>query len=103
MANARRVVPEAWIEEVRFGAGGAFGGPHAEVLPRGGYHNKWWQTDRGRGVIMAQGIYGQCIYLEFEARFAAVKLSTWPTPLSVPGARTRLAALRAIGREVAAS
>lgn len=101
MANGQRVVPAGWIEEARFGTGGDLSGVQAEILPDGGYHNKWWQADRARGVIMAQGIYGQCIYLDFDAGFAAVKLSTWPTALSVPGVKTRLAAFRAIGQELA--
>lgn len=99
----RQIVPEAWIEACRFGRGGRFEGIYAEVLPGGGYHNKIWQVDRSRGSFVARGIYGQFIFVDPQAQYAAVKLSTWPTPLSVPGAVQTIAAFQAIGAALEAA
>ncbi|WP_121062679.1 serine hydrolase domain-containing protein [Chachezhania antarctica] len=98
-----QVVPEAWIRETRFGAGGLFEGIYAEVLPGGGYHNKFWQADRDRGVISARGIYGQCIYIDPESQFAAVKLSTRETPLDMDSDMAGYAAYKALAGALTAS
>lgn len=94
--NDTQIVPEAWIEQSRFGSGGQFEGIHAEVLPGGGYHNNIWQVDRARGTILASGIYGQFIYVDPESEFVAVKLSTWPGPLDADGVIDTVAAFKAI-------
>ncbi|UYV36889.1 beta-lactamase family protein [Rhodobacteraceae bacterium D3-12] len=98
----QQVVPTSWIEETRFGKGGRFEGIYAEVMPGGGYHNKFWQVDPERGTIMCRGIYGQFIYVDPEAELAAVKLSTWPTPLDMDGALDSIAAFQALGRALGA-
>lgn len=96
----RQIVPQSWIEETRFGSGGIFEGIYTEVLPNGGYHNKFWQVDRKRGVIAARGIYSQYIYLDPEASFAAVKLSARPTPLDREEDITTFAAFQALAQAV---
>jgi len=101
-AGQRQIVPEAWIEETRTGRGGIFEGVYLGSLPRGAYHNKFWIVDPDRGTYAARGIYGQFIYLDPEIGYAAVKLSTWPTPLSLEGSRETFAAFTAIGRALGA-
>ncbi|MBK0328998.1 serine hydrolase [Rhodobacteraceae bacterium F11138] len=101
--DGKQVVPGAWIEETRWGSGGSFGGIYADVLPHGGYHNKFWQVDRKRGTIMCRGIYGQFIYVDPEIDLAVVKLSAWPAPLDLEGAIDTVAAFEAIGEELGAS
>ena len=98
-----QVVPEAWVEETRFGSGGRFEGAYAEVLPKGGYHNKFWQVDRVRGTVLCRGIYGQFIYVDRELGYVGVKLSTWPGPLDRNGAIDTIAAFEAIGRALGAA
>ena len=95
--NGRRIVPAAWIEETRSGARPElFGGVYHEVLPEGAYHNQFWIEDSKRRAYMARGVFGQLIYLDPEADFAAVILSSWPEFVSTTRTRTALAAVRAI-------
>lgn len=101
-ARGVQVIPEAWVEEIRFGKGGRFEGIYTDVLPDGGYHNKFWQVDRTRGTVLCRGIYGQFIYVDCELGYAGVKLSTWPSPLNKESAIDTVAAFEAIGRELGA-
>lgn len=94
--NGRRIVPATWIDNTRRGGGGPFGGVYREVLPHGAYHNQFWIEDPRRQTYMARGVFGQMIYLDPGAEFAAVVLSSWPEFLDVRRSRTILAALHAI-------
>ena len=95
--NGRRIVPAAWIEETRSGARPElFGGIYREVLPEGAYHNQFWIEDAKRRAYMARGVFGQLVYIDPEADFAAVVLSSWPEFVNAARSRTSLAAIRAI-------
>ncbi|SFU22730.1 serine hydrolase [Mesorhizobium sp. YR577] len=95
-ANGRQIVPSAWIEATRNGNHDLFQGVYREVLPRGAYHNQFWIEDTDRRAYMARGIFGQYIYIDPEADFAAVKLSTWPEFVSAERSIEALAAFHAI-------
>lgn len=92
----RRVVPEAWIRATRAGNPALFGAPYRDVLPNGAYHNQFWLERPVDGPFMARGVFGQILYVDPEADFAAVKLSSWPEFVDVARLKTALAALRAI-------
>ncbi|PWJ93721.1 MULTISPECIES: serine hydrolase [Mesorhizobium] len=95
--DGRRIVSTEWITGTRFGADPTlFGGVYQEVLPAGAYHNQFWIEDTVRGVYMARGVFGQLIYIDPVADFAAVVLSSWPEFVSSTRMRTALAAVRAI-------
>ncbi|MEY9381683.1 serine hydrolase domain-containing protein (plasmid) [Rhizobium leguminosarum] len=95
--NGRRIVPSEWIAGTRFGADPKlFGGIYQEVLPAGAYHNQFWIEDTARGVYMARGVFGQLIYIDPVADFAAVVLSSWPEFVSTTRTRTALAAVTAV-------
>lgn len=95
--NGRRIVPAAWIEETRSGARpDLFAGVYREVLPEGAYHNQFWIEDGTRRAYMARGVFGQLIYIDPEADFAVVILSSWPEFVNASRTRTALAAARAI-------
>lgn len=95
--DGRRIVPAAWIEETRSGARpDLFGGVYREVLPEGAYHNQFWIEDSKRRAYMARGVFGQLIYIDSEADFGVVILSSWPEFVNVTRSRTALAAIRAI-------
>lgn len=95
--DGRRIVPTEWIAGTRFGADPTlFGSIYQEVLPAGAYHNQFWIEDTERGVYMARGVFGQLIYVDPEADFAAVVLSSWPEFVSTARMRTTLAAVSAI-------
>jgi len=78
LAGGAGVVPGDWITATRQGDPSAFGAPYTSASPNGAYRNQWWIHDVERGDIMARGVFGQLIYLDFETDFMAVKLSTWP-------------------------
>lgn len=100
--NGRRIVPQAWLDETRFGARhDLFGGLYREVLPEGAYHNQFWIEDDARRAYMARGVFGQFIYIDPEAEFAAVQLASWPEFVNARRSRTTLAAIRAIRDAVA--
>ena len=62
------------------------------MLPRGAYHNQMWIEDEERRAILARGVFGQLLYMDPQAEFAGVKLSSWPEFLSDAKMRTALAA-----------
>lgn len=96
-ANGRRIVPASWIEETCAGARPElFGGVYHDVLPEGAYHNQFWVEGAKRGAYMARGVFGQLIYIDPEAEFAAVILSSWPEFVSAKRTRTALAVVRAV-------
>lgn len=91
-----QVIPSAWIEETRNGDCDVFQGFFRESLPQGAYRNKWWIEDPAKRAMLARGIFGQLIYIDPEASFAFIKLSTWPEVTSVPRAREAIAAAHAV-------
>ena len=95
--GGRQIVPEKWIAETVAGARpDRFGGVYHDVLPAGAYHNQFWVEGGGSQAYMARGVFGQFIYIDPNAEFAAVKLSSWPDFLSLQGSRAALAAAKAI-------
>jgi CubicO group peptidase (beta-lactamase class C family) len=95
--DGRRIVPAAWIEEITAGARPAlFGGVYHEVLPEGAYHNQFWIEGGKSAAYMARGVFGQLIYIDPAADFAAVILSSWPDFVDAVRTRTAIAAVRAI-------
>ena len=94
--DGRQIIPAAWIEATRAGTGELFGDLYRTVLPHGAYHNQFWIEDVRRRSYVARGIFGQFIFVDPQADFAAVKLSTWPEFTSPDRALDTLAAFRAI-------
>lgn len=95
--DGRHIVPTEWIAGTRFGAEPTlFGSNYQEVLPAGAYHNQFWIEDTARGVYMARGVFGQLIYIDPAADFAAVVLSSWPEFVNPTRMRTALEAVKAI-------
>lgn len=94
--NGRQIVPASWIEATRNGNHDLYQGVYREVLPRGAYRNQFWIEDPDRRAYIARGIFGQHIYIDPEADFAVVKLSTWPEFVSAERSIEALAAIRAI-------
>jgi CubicO group peptidase (beta-lactamase class C family) len=95
-AQGRQLVPAAWIDQTHEGNPSLFTGVYREVLPRGAYRNQFWLEEAGRRVLLARGVFGQLIYMDPDAGFVAVKLSTWPEFVNPARTRTALAAVRAI-------
>jgi CubicO group peptidase (beta-lactamase class C family) len=72
------IVPGSWIESTRNGNHGMFGEPYDSLMPGGAYHNMFWIENENSRNLMAQGVFGQFIYVDFANQMVVVKLSTWP-------------------------
>lgn len=94
--NGRQIVPYEWIAATRQGDHDKFLGDYRNVLPKGAYKNQFWMEDASRRAYMARGVFGQCIYIDPDADFVAVKLSSWPEFTSETRMREVLAAIHAI-------
>lgn len=92
------VVPAGWIEATRSGRHELFGKPYTAVLPGGAYRNQFWIEDAKGRNLMARGVFGQLIYVDFQRRMVVVKLSSWPEFVNPAWTVATLEAVRAIGR-----
>ena len=90
------VVPAGWIEATRSGRHELFGKPYTAVLPGGAYRNQFWIEDAKGRNLMARGVFGQLIYVDFQRRMVVVKLSSWPDFQNVALERAALEAIHAI-------
>jgi len=90
------IVPPAWIETSRDGNHALFGAPYTFSLPEGAYHNQFWiENPRSRSVL-ARGVFGQMIFVDWESQLVAVKLSTWPDFLNTAYSIATTAAIHKI-------
>ncbi len=78
VADGAQIVPADWVASLRHGESAKFGEPYTALSPNGAYRRQWWVADVNRGDFMARGVFGQLLYIDQEADFVAVKLSTWP-------------------------
>jgi len=92
----RQVVPKSWVDSCRGGEAAKFHPPYNATSPNGAYRRQWWVHDVERGDYMARGVFGQLIYIDPEADFLAVKLSTWPDYLIHSFTVDTLSAVKAI-------
>jgi len=80
-ALAPPLIPEAWLEDTRGGAG---------------YRNQWWVLDRDR--FHARGIHGQLCHVDVPAQLVCAKLATHPLPVDERLLIDTLSALAASAR-----
>lgn len=74
--NGGGVVPADWIEATR--TGNPHGPDFTASLPQGSYRNQFWIEDPRSRNLMCRGVFGQLIWISWEHRMVAVKLSSWP-------------------------
>lgn len=94
------IIPPGWIEAARNGNHAIFKEPYTYTLPEGAYRNQWWIEDPRSRAIMARGVFGQLIYVNWDYNLVAVKLSSWPDFLSVPYSVATLKAIHTIARSL---
>ena len=94
------LIPPAWIEATRSGNHAIFGEPYTLSLPQGAYRNQWWIEDPGSRAIMARGVFGQLIYVNWDHAMVVVKLSSWPDFLNTEFGNATLAACHAIAAAI---
>jgi CubicO group peptidase (beta-lactamase class C family) len=92
------VVPASWIEATRSGNHNIFKEPYTLSIPHGAYKNQFWIEDPTSRAILAKGVFGQLIYVNWDYNMVAVKLSSWPDFLNRPFDVATFSAMRAIGK-----
>ena len=94
------IIPAAWIEATRNGDPSVFGAPYTDVLPGGAYRNQWWVENQQSRALYARGVFGQIIYVNWDHRMVAVKLSSWPDFQNPSLTRATMRALHAIAEHL---
>ena len=92
------MVPAGWIEATRSGRHELFGKPYTAVLPGGAYRNQFWIEDPSSRAILAKGVFGQLIYINWDYNMVVVKLSSWPDFLNRPFDVATFRAIHVIGK-----
>jgi CubicO group peptidase (beta-lactamase class C family) len=95
-ANGRQVVPSQWVADTRAGRGEDFTADYRHVLPNGAYRNQFWIEEVGKPVLLGRGVFGQMLYIDPEAEFVGVVLSSWPDFVAPDRTRKTIAAMRAM-------
>jgi CubicO group peptidase (beta-lactamase class C family) len=104
-ANGSQVIEAYWFDDT---VRGALDGPAAFTAGDGAigypgdahYRNGWWVTNPRLPAFSAAGINGQLVFVHGPSGTVVVKLSSWPTALSVPMRKATLAAATAITQEL---
>lgn len=94
------IVPANWVEATRTGQHELFGEPYTAVLPHGAYRNQFWIEDGKRRNIMARGVFGQLVYIDFANKMVVVKLSSWPHFVNPAWTKATLDAVRKIAAAI---
>ena len=95
---AAAVIPASWIEATRSGNHGIFKEPYTLSIPHGAYKNQFWIEDPTSRAILAKGVFGQLIYVNWDYQMVVVKLSSWPDFLNRPFDVATFSAMHAIGK-----
>jgi CubicO group peptidase (beta-lactamase class C family) len=98
--NGGGIIPAQWVEACRNGDTSVFSHPFNVTLPQGAYRNCMWVEDPASRSLMARGVFGQLIYMNWDYRMVVVKLSSWPDFLNAKRSITTLNSLHMIGRRL---
>jgi CubicO group peptidase (beta-lactamase class C family) len=98
--NGGGIIPAQWIEACRNGDTSVFAHPFNVTLPKGAYRNCMWVEDPASRSLMARGVFGQLIYMNWDYKMVVVKLSSWPDFLNAKRLITTLKSLHMIGRKL---
>ncbi len=98
LENGGGVIPASWIEATRSGNHGIFKEPYTLSIPHGAYKNQFWIEDPTSRAILAKGVFGQLIYVNWDYKMVVVKLSSWPDFLNRPFDVATFSAMHAIGK-----
>jgi CubicO group peptidase (beta-lactamase class C family) len=98
--GSQGIVPPDWIAATRNGNHGIFGEPYTLTLPEGAYRNQFWIKDPRSRSLLCRGVFGQLIYISWDYKMVAVKLSSWPDFLNTDYSNRTLDMLHRIGRHL---
>ena len=96
LENGGGIIPAEWIEATRNGNHAIFHEPYTYDLPEGAYRNQFWIEDPRSRSLLCKGVFGQMIYINWDHRAVAVKLSSWPDFLNRDWNVATLKAIHAI-------
>ena len=101
--GGERVVSTRWVHDAT-----TPDAPYLEAKRSGpiggfGYAYQWWIPPGDDRAFEAQGIYGQCIYVNPARHIVIVQTSAWPEPVSPALAEEQHAVFEKIAAEVGQS
>ena len=101
--NGDGPIPAQWIDASRKGDASVFGAPYNIMLPKGAYRNCMWIEDSSSPAakspaIMARGVFGQLVYVNWDYKMVVAKVSSWPEFINPKRLGATLKAIHAIGR-----
>lgn len=88
--NGQRILPQAVVQKIlAAGDSKAFAKAAYPGLEGGSYGNFWWHTSHGQ--TLAQGVYGQIIYIDPKAELVIARFASFPVasnkaihPITIP-------------------
>lgn len=101
LENGAGILPRDWVEGRRRGNHSIFREPYTAVLPDGAYARQFWIEDRTGNAILARGVFGQLVYVNWEHDLVVVKLSSWPQFVNPAWTRKTLDAVHSIAAALA--
>ena len=90
------IIPVDWVKATRSGLHGKFEGRYAATLPGGAYRNMWWIDGTPSRALLARGVFGQLIYINYTTGIVVAKVSSWPDFVSPELEIATLNAIRGI-------
>lgn len=90
------IIPVDWVKATRSGLHGKFVGRYAATLPGGAYRNMWWIDGTPLRALLARGVFGQLIYINYTTGIVVAKVSSWPDFVSPELEIATLNAMRGI-------
>jgi CubicO group peptidase (beta-lactamase class C family) len=78
VAQGRQIVPHEWIAATQACDPNLIERAGPADTSKWAYKNQFWIENYERRAYMAIGVFGQLIYIDPDADFVAVKLSSWP-------------------------
>jgi CubicO group peptidase (beta-lactamase class C family) len=100
LAGGGGLIPKAWIDATRNADHKVFGAPYSYVLPDGAYHNQFWVEDSVSRNLMARGVFGQLIYIDFAHDMVVAKMSSWPDFVNPKMMKATLVAVHSIAESL---
>lgn len=82
--NGRQIVPEAVVQDIRFGGNPeAFKAKGAPTMPGGAYRSQFWITNNSHGCFAARGVHGQGIWIDPKCEVVIARFGSHPISTNV--------------------
>ena len=94
--NGERLFPAAAVEAIRTGGDPKKFGTAYPALAGGAYSGLWWVYPSDRKIIAARGVYGQTVYVDWDADMVLIRFASMPTASNALNDPTSLPAYRAV-------